>query len=306
MSKPNKILFSLCFLVFEVIYCQAQSDEGALRKHEMFLQVDNDALAFTHFDRYYTHGVFLGYARYLTPRSRMKFDLSQQIYTPQRYTQTDVREYDRPYAGILFLNTSYQYLVKRGWLKGNFLLGKVGPGSKAEDVQVWYHRLFGFPQPQGWRYQIGSGALINVRTDAAYQMIDAGPFDFWLSSKFALGNFDRSIRFSPSFRLGKFNRSGQSYITGSRVGQSGGKEIYFHGGVEFKRVFWNATIQGVGERADWGVFRMVPEKMVNEYFGELVLAYPKFGFSYRFFYRSKETEAAKGQLLGSLRFSYIF
>ncbi|AWW30094.1 lipid A deacylase LpxR family protein [Echinicola strongylocentroti] len=306
MKKLKQIFFFLCFLYFSLQITFAQEGKEKIRKHQFSLQVDNDALAFTHFDRYYTHGVFLAYSHYLSRDSRLHARISQQIYTPEKYTSEDIRIYDRPYAGVLFGEVGYQYLMDRGWLRGDLLLGKIGPGSKAEDVQVWYHTLFGFPQPKGWKYQIQSGGLVNLKLQAAFNVVRTRKFEFWLQPNVAMGNYDRSLGLTPSIRIGKFNTAKNSFISGSRVGRSARREAYFQAGVHYKRVYWNATLQGTSESSAFDLATMDPIKSVSEYFAQLVVAYPKVGFAYRFFYRTQETTLAEGQLLGSLYFYYTF
>ncbi|WP_186754381.1 lipid A deacylase LpxR family protein [Echinicola salinicaeni] len=306
MITPKLALVILSFLFFSVPIVNAQKAADVINKHEVFLQFDNDAFAFSRFDRYYTNGLFVGYNYLLNERSRLKFNLSQQIFTPQKYTRTELKYYDRPYAGVLYGAGSFQYFVKKAWFEGELMLGKIGPGSKAEDVQVWYHQIFGFPEPKGWRYQIQSGGLINLKVKSAYNLIATKRFDFWLNGSAALGNYDRSLQLGPSIRLGKFLPGEQSYISGSRLGAKGDKEFYLHMGTLFKRVYWNATLQGTDHVSKWNLVTMDPKRLVNEFFAELVLGYPRFGFSYRFFYRTRETQTASGQYLGSLRFSYLF
>lgn len=307
MNALGRCLVSLSLLIFLVVpIVFGQKSESSLRKHELFLQVDNDAFAFTHFDRYYTHGVFLGYNQYLNENERIKISFVQQIYTPEKYTVKDIQSYDRPYAGVLYGRAAYQRHFKRAWLEGGMLLGKIGPGSKAAEVQLWYHRVFGFPQPQGWDFQIRSGGLINFQAEGAYQFFRMGWMDFWILGRGAVGNFDQSIQVSPRLRLGDFLAQGNGFISGSRAGHSQARETYLLLGANLKRVYKNATLQGTEGSETWDMVTMDPMKMQNEYFAEMVLGLGRYGVSYRFSYRTQETSQSEGQLLGSLRFSYLF
>ncbi len=277
-----------------------------MRKHQVWVRADNDALAFTHFDRYYTHGMFLGYNYQASVQHRFNFLLGQKIYTPELYTVDQVEYYDRPYAGVLFGKGGYQYLFQNGWVAGNVLLGKIGPGSRAEELQTWYHRLLGFPEPGGWDSQIENGKLTNLDIEGYYRLLNAGKVDFWLSSRAAWGNYEQSVSFSPSVRMGKYQKVAHSHITGSRAGSQGGRETYVQLGADFKRMFWNATVQGADMSPSTSSSGMDPTKHVNRYFLNLVLAYPRLGFSYSFYYQTRETPESKGQLIGSLGFSYLF
>ncbi|MDN3668414.1 DUF2219 family protein [Echinicola jeungdonensis] len=275
--------------------------------HQVFLQVDNDAFAFMHFDRYYTHGMHLGYIFQVSSNGRLKTRLTQQIYTPEFYTAKSKKYYDRPFAGVFYGKIGYQWLFASGWLEGNLLLGRVGPGAKAEEVQTWYHSLLGFPQPRGWNSQVESGGLSNLDFSGAYGIARGGNFDFWLASQFSWGNFEKSLTFSPSLRLGKLAPTIRaSEISGARTGSTGSHETYVQLGAIFQKVFWNASVQGADTTKEINLDMMTPSPGSQEYYLRLVLSYPHFGVSYKVYYRTKETLISKGQFVGSIHFSYLF
>ncbi|GGZ36113.1 exonuclease [Echinicola pacifica] len=306
MEKIKKILLLFCFIGIAGSVAKAQSTKTTVTHHQLSFQVDNDALAFTHFDRYYTNGLFLGYAYSRDDQNRIKLTLAQQIFTPERYTSDDIQTYDRPYAGVLYGKFDYQRLSARGWWQGGLLLGKIGPGSKAEDLQVWYHQLFGFPQPRGWQYQIENSALMNVDVQAGWNAVKGRRVDFWLFSRASVGNFDRSISLSPALRFGSYLPGSQGMISGNRLGSSTKREIYGQLGAEYKRVFWNATLQGTGKGDYNNPNLMVPVALRQEYYAEFVYSVQRIGIKYRFSYRTRETQQAEGQLLGRLSFGYAF
>ncbi len=77
-------------------------------------------------------------------------------------------------------------------------------------------------------------------------------------------------------------------------------------GAVFQKVYWNASVQGADPTQEITQDMMTPSPRNQEYFLRLVLSYPSFGVSYKFFYRTKETLTSKGQLVGSIHFSYLF
>ncbi len=201
MNKPNKVCLIGFLLLWSFYRAKGQEDIPLVKRHQVFLQMDNDAFAFTHYDRYYTHGMQLGYAFQMTSQSRLKASFSHQIYTPEYYTAKSSKFYDRPFAGVFYGKVGYQWIKKAGWLEGNILLGRVGPGAKAKEVQTWYHTLLGFPQPQGWNSQIKSGRLANIDVSGAYGMDRGGHFDFWLASNFSW--FQKMFCYIPFFEIGQ-------------------------------------------------------------------------------------------------------
>jgi hypothetical protein len=90
---------------------------------------------------------------------KVEFSLGQNMYTPTDTLRSDLIKDDRPYAGWLYISTSYH---RRYHAKDivNFMdtvevqLGVIGPASFAEDTQGFVHRLREMPVPRGWDNQL--------------------------------------------------------------------------------------------------------------------------------------------------------
>ncbi|WP_019026973.1 lipid A deacylase LpxR family protein [Colwellia piezophila] len=80
--------------------------------------------------------------------------LSQRMWTPNTITLDVPQPYDRPYAGLLEIEThTADYspnFAQKSWLT----LGIIGPKSKAEQVQKKVHEFTDSTPPQGWQHQI--------------------------------------------------------------------------------------------------------------------------------------------------------
>jgi hypothetical protein len=135
------------------------------------LQFDNDFFGGN--DRHFTNGMR---AAYLSPEGavpllirkagevlplfhasqnmRFSFSIGQNIYTPTDISQSDPPTDDRPYAGWLY--TGFGLVSEDGVWQDKLELdvGMVGPYSLAQETQTEWHRVFGFQQPKGWKYQI--------------------------------------------------------------------------------------------------------------------------------------------------------
>ncbi len=149
------------------------------------LQIENDALNDT--DRYYSSGLRLGWTSptdedvpgavsrlgrslFQDGRQRVSIDLAQTFFTPYT-TQTNPPDpRDRPYAGVLLLNTALiqDTETSRSVLGASF--GLVGPGAGGEVIQNGFHDILGDTRAQGWGYQIHNQPLIQFLAERTWRL----------------------------------------------------------------------------------------------------------------------------------------
>jgi hypothetical protein len=86
----------------------------------------------------------------------LAFSLGQNMYTPQDTAASVLLPTDRPYAGWLYLATTFQTRDTDRQDTFDVQLGLVGPYSFAEQTQDLVHRIRGIPIAQGWNNQIRS------------------------------------------------------------------------------------------------------------------------------------------------------
>lgn len=90
---------------------------------------------------------------------KVEFSLGQNMYTPTDTTRTDLIVDDRPYAGWLYISTSYHRKYETDE-RVKFMdtvevqLGVIGPNSIAEDTQRIVHKMREIPMPKGWDNQL--------------------------------------------------------------------------------------------------------------------------------------------------------
>jgi hypothetical protein len=143
-----------------------------------FLTYENDDFFGT--DRYYTNGIQLTgrhladtrgpRMRSLTDRLCRVFDCAgdqllftqnsfgQLMYTPNDITTTRYQSWDRPYAGLLYVQRDYLFLSPSGEVLTTLSAqaGLTGSLSLAEPTQKLVHRLVDRPEPRGWDHQVGN------------------------------------------------------------------------------------------------------------------------------------------------------
>jgi hypothetical protein len=94
--------------------------------------------------------------------------LAQEIHTPEDITLASPPLDDRPYAGMLYLDSVVYRRSSRMTDAWTLRLGVVGPASGADDTQTWFHNVIGADEPRGWHTQLPNEALINVGYTAAF------------------------------------------------------------------------------------------------------------------------------------------
>ena len=136
---------------------------------------DNDALFKNDGD--YTNGLFLGYSSdsrplpedYFIPLSQNENYqvswstlLGQKMWTPSRIRAETPEPNERPYAGLLYLDTAVIAHNSEKAHRLGVMLGVTGPASGAEWLQRESHKLMGHSTPMGWDYQIKNTPAIDV------------------------------------------------------------------------------------------------------------------------------------------------
>jgi len=150
-------------------------------------------------------------------RSAWGGKLSQRMWTPNEIELAEPQIEDRPYAGLLELESHTANYGSRFAQKNWLAIGIIGPKSRAEQVQKRVHGITGSTPPQGWQHQIQN----QVTLQFAYE-VDAllfrtkklrakeyhGPlftnkqWELSSYSHIALGNFKTEASLGLLFRWG--------------------------------------------------------------------------------------------------------
>ncbi len=187
---------------------------------------------------------------------RWGFQIGQSIYTPADISLNPPNPRDEPYAGWLYGTALLMSDNDTGLDTFGVTLGVVGPDSHADDVQSSVHRMMGYQEPQGWRYQLHDEPGVIVSYDHKWRNIfEASPFglgfDITPSWGANLGNVDTSGNVALMARLGRDLPSDYGPpLIGTSVG---GSEFfiptkkfgwYFFGGIQGQAVARNIFLDG--------------------------------------------------------------
>lgn len=242
------ILINILFISLSVY-----SQDGRYLDREIQIEADNDAFTGDIYaDKYYSQGSF-GRYRVVDTTGFMKkiksIALNHRIYTPHYIWQTNVEDFDRPYAGQLSVTGSLAYFDKNSAIEYGLELGVMGKASLAEPIQKGWHKTFGMGRPEGWDYQINNSPIINGYFKYARILIRAGNAQILSESNVAAGTAFTYARQDLMLRIGKFKNMNESIQHGANLGAKKKKSKYtqetiLFGAIGPEYVFYNSTIEG--------------------------------------------------------------
>jgi len=90
------------------------------------------------------------------------FSLHQGIFTPEDLSRADFSPDDRPYAGLLAVNTHLVRITINTQDVFGLTAGIVGPHSLAEKAQTWLHETYDWARPRGWKNQLKDEPVLNL------------------------------------------------------------------------------------------------------------------------------------------------
>ncbi len=248
---------------------------------------------------------------------RLSLSIGQNIYTPEDTTAVQWVPNDRPYAGWLYVGFGLE--ANQGSKRCDNLgleIGMVGPDSLAENVQNFWHSLFGLNVPNGWNNQLNNepGLVLSYEQIRRYGVEDLFlglSFDFLPNAGGALGNVFTHAEAGFAIRLGSdlSHDFGPPRIRPGLPGSSyfrpkNGLLWYVFAGFEGRAVLRNIFLDG-NTFTDSHCVKKIP--FVGDLQTGLVVQWDSFRITYTQVLRSKEFEGQDvPDVLGSLSLSYHF
>ena len=142
--------------------------------------------------------------------------VGQSMYTPEDPFDTNLITSDRPYAGLLYVGTSWNRRMHNLQDNSDLLdtreltLGVIGPWSLAEQAQNLVHDTFGSDRFLGWQHQLRNEPAVQLALDRKKKMsyrgaavIVPGFSTDWVNSVgLRLGNIETSVILGSEARIG--------------------------------------------------------------------------------------------------------
>jgi hypothetical protein len=249
-------------------------------------------------------------------KARASISIGQNIYTPEDTYRKDLDPQDRPYAGWLYFG--FGLVANQGGSRYDRLYleaGIVGPLSFGEEVQTYWHSLFGLHVPEGWDNQLNNepGAALYYEQARRFSR----PFPFGLGMDMiphfggSVGNVLTHGAAGLTLRIGSGlgDDFGPPRIRPSLPGRTfylpgRGFNWYIFTGMEGRAVLYNIFLDGNIFSESHSVDK---RPLVGDLQAGVVVQWNRFRFSYTQILRTKEFEGqGDPDLFGSLSLSYHF
>ena len=131
----------------------------------------------------------------------------QRLWTPKEIEYDYAQPFDRPYVGLLelesFTGSFSEILAQKNW----FSIGVIGPASGAQTMQEFVHKITDSTSPNGWKYQVENQLTVQLayEVDSLFTRQPAGKDSQWELSGYShnmLGNFRSEANLGLTFRWG--------------------------------------------------------------------------------------------------------
>lgn len=128
----------------------------------------------------------------------------QVMSTPKDISKVQPDPNDAPYAGILFLRSSWFVVNDDIADNVSLTLGVLGPASGAEKTQKLIHDITGSTEPKGWDSQLKNEILGQVARGRVWRFAydDSDRFDLLGMANIDVGNLESSVGTGALIRYG--------------------------------------------------------------------------------------------------------
>ncbi|WP_294952501.1 lipid A deacylase LpxR family protein [Sulfurovum sp.] len=201
-----KKIFYTCLLFVHMLYA------GTLA-----FTLENDFFGTKDEDSHYTDGIFLTYMSdanatdfldtfFPEEQSNLAVSFTHQMFTPVNGEITTPQWDDLPYAGYARFNFLLYKSTDNYFHEFGINFGAVGPVTHAEQLQTFFHHIWGNDPFKGWDTQLGNQVTAGVSYQFAYK---TDPYDLLYGYKWdaignvrgELGNFYTGALTSVTLRL---------------------------------------------------------------------------------------------------------
>lgn len=249
-------------------------------------------------------------------KARVSISVGQNIYTPEDTFRSELVTSDRPYAGWLY--GGFGVVANQGSTRYDKLYleaGVVGPLSFAEEVQTYWHSLFGLHVPEGWDNQLKNEPGAALYYEQARRFWRRALFDLELDMiphfGGSVGNVLTHGAAGLTLRVGSSLREDfgppriRPSLPGATFYRSGTRfKWYLFTGMEGRAVLYNIFLDGNTFSDSHSVDK---RPLVGDLQAGIVIQWNRFRWSYTQILRTKEFEGQEDpDIFGSLSLSYLF
>lgn len=308
--------FYMCFLTLPNISQEKFSKE-------ISLITDNDLYVSINRDRYYTSGMFLNYSHLVNHQNEyldkkiFHWQIGHQMYTPFKPIVEFKSLHDRPFAAYLFGKLEIKHVYKSNKiLNTSVQIGLLGPNAKGDEIQNYIHKLYGYREVTGWKYQIKNAIGFNFGTEYIHFLgkNESNKMDVSWLTLVNVGTINTDVSSGMNIRLSfiplqdimnsiGFNTNLNNNFTRYK------REIesFFYFKPMLRYALYDATIQGSFLNTSSEVTKeLIP--FVFDMEAGFTFTAQRFNFGYAFNYntsKSKNLRYTNGNNYGTIRVSYL-
>ncbi len=290
------------------------------------LAFENDI--FSNTDRYYTNGIMLNFTapglvglpvnRLMIPAGdnsivHATLSLNHAMYTPFTTKNPPLLDGDRPYASTLFIRYSQTSAndVSGTLLTSGIDIGVIGDAALGRYFQSSVHATVPTnDEPLGWETQIQNDPVFNYSASINKRLMQSPNAELFASASIAAGTLQTGAGMGIDFITGVFapvlTPLPKTY---SELLPAFGRWQYgFKGGIGFRFVGYNATLQG-GLFNTNNIYTLKPEeieRMVAAIHLGMFVRYRKFGIDLSQHYLSPEFKTGKNHFWGRIGLEYVW
>lgn len=299
-------LFAFIYII-TCLNCLSQNN------NEQFeLVVENDKLVMV--DKYYTSGLFFTYKKDLqnafifkkTENNKLQLNitLGNETYTPTNLRSSNSVDFDRPYAGWLFLKTELAKIKENSALLISVETGITGEEALSGKLQTWLHNALNINDNPTWHQEIEHKFLVNIKAKYILSKTIDKSNAFTYTIEPALGTKDIFIANTLGYTFGRFNSFKQSSRNGF-IDTTTINEFFGFVNLGYKYVAHNTLIQGSLDYEDEFFTTNATAHIFNFKIGS-VLKLKRSTFKFIYNYNTKETPKSSSHSYGTLSFSQDF
>lgn len=295
----------LAILMFSTNFIASQNQQFELK-------ISNDKIVLL--DRYYTSGIHVTYKEQLDHdflffkhhknNLQLNVTLGNETYTPSNLTSFNSQNFDRPYAGWLFLNFEIGNVRHQSAFFISLESGITGKQSLAGKIQTKFHELLNIESMPTWVDEIAFKWLYNIKIRQVHELLLNKNNSVQNQFSASLGNKDVFVANDIHYFVGKFN----NFQNSSRLNQvttKASSEVYGFFSAGYKYVFLNSLIQGSPFSNKDPFTTVVANHVFNLSSGFVVKIKSNF-FKLELNYNTKETPLSLSHYYGALTFGVGF
>jgi hypothetical protein len=200
-----------------------------------------------------------------------------------------------------FANPNKKINVQTDWIAG-----VMGPAAFAKQTQAFVHRLTGYENPKGWKYQLPNDLLLNYNVSAAKKIAGNKLWELIAQRQIFIGSMLDGVSLTGRLRFGKltpyFNGKMQQIAA---TAKNFAISVSLIPGIDF--IFYNALLQG-------GLFNshsplrnqdtyhsVLHRKIIKAYAGlQLMISFRSVAVSFTQKTLSNDFKGMSGQNIGNL------